>query len=138
MKYHFEVSEEGSGFWAKCLELEGCATQGDSREDLLANMKVALNLYLDEPTDGLVFPLPKDMTESDRLVAVEVDPELAFALSLKRARTERNLTQREVASRLGMKNIYSYQRLERRSNPTLTLLKRVREVFPDISIDALA
>jgi len=36
-----------------------------------------------------------------------------------------------------MKSLYSYQRLEKRSNPTLALLKRIKEVFPQISLDEL-
>jgi transcriptional regulator with XRE-family HTH domain len=56
---------------------------------------------------------------------------------LRSARQANNLTQKQAAELLGMKNLYSYQRLERRSNPTLSILKRIKEVFPQISIDQL-
>ena len=47
MKYHFKVHKEEKGFWAECIELEGCCTQGDSKEELIENMKDALSIYLD-------------------------------------------------------------------------------------------
>ena len=33
-----------------------------------------------------------------------------------------------------MKNIYSYQRLEKRSNPTLSLIKKIHHIFPEINL----
>jgi predicted RNase H-like HicB family nuclease len=32
MKYHFKIHREKAGFWAECLELDGCVTQADNRE----------------------------------------------------------------------------------------------------------
>lgn len=49
MRYHFKVHKEGKGFWAECLELKGCITQGNSKKELLENMQESLNLYLEEP-----------------------------------------------------------------------------------------
>ena len=60
MKYHFKVHKEKEGFWAECIELQGCVTQGDTKEELEANMKEALNLYLEENEDfEYLAPLPK-------------------------------------------------------------------------------
>ena len=47
MKYHFKVHKEGDRFWAQCLELEGCVTQADTREELDQHMRDALNLYIE-------------------------------------------------------------------------------------------
>ncbi len=47
MKYHFKVHREQNGFWAECLELKGCVTQGDTIIDLYNNIKKVLNLFLD-------------------------------------------------------------------------------------------
>ena len=65
MKYHFKVHKEGNGYWAECIELEGCLTQterdpkGGSIEELHYNMREALNLYLSEsPDSDLIFPRP--------------------------------------------------------------------------------
>jgi len=35
-----------------------------------------------------------------------------------------------------MRSIFSYQRLERRSNPSLDTLTRIKRIFPDVSVDA--
>lgn len=135
MFYHFKVYQEESGFWAECIELSGCFTQGDSREELLANAKEALNLYLDEPEGTAVtFPLPNDDITTD-VLRVPVDPKIALSVLLRKYREEHHYTQKEVAEKLGMKNIYSYQRLERHSNPNLATLKKLKRVFPDLSVD---
>jgi hypothetical protein len=34
-----------------------------------------------------------------------------------------------------MKSLFSYQRLERRSNPSLATLRKVKGLFPDFSLD---
>ena len=57
--YYFRVYEEGYGYWAECIELPGCKTEGDSIGDLTQNAEEALNLYLEEPEDSsLSFPVP--------------------------------------------------------------------------------
>ncbi len=49
MKYHFQIHKENKGFWAECIELKGCVTQGDTLEELCDNIEEALTLYLEEP-----------------------------------------------------------------------------------------
>ena len=34
MKYHFKIHKEKGGFWAECLELVGCSTQADTKDEL--------------------------------------------------------------------------------------------------------
>lgn len=77
MHYHFKVHREGDGFWAECIELPGCVTEGDSSEELFENMQEALNTYLEEPSDSVfVAPLPKTtLSPSRSVVKVPVDPE---------------------------------------------------------------
>ena len=59
MKYHFKIHKEKDGFWAECLELPGCFTEGDTKEELFANMQDALNTYIEEPEDSKhLAPLP--------------------------------------------------------------------------------
>jgi predicted RNase H-like HicB family nuclease/DNA-binding XRE family transcriptional regulator len=135
MVYYFKVHSEDSGFWAECLELEGCSTEGDTYEELAANAEEALNLYLEESEDSPVtHPLPHKV-KADDVMEVPVNPQLALSVVLRRLRTENHFTQKEVADKLGMKNIFSYQRLERRSNPSLNTLQKLKEVFPDLSLD---
>jgi hypothetical protein len=42
-----------------------------------------------------------------------------------------------MAARLGMKNVYSYQRLERNANPRLSTLTRLKRVVPSLSLDEI-
>ena len=137
MTYHFRIHEE-DGFWAECIELEGCVTQGRTRGELDRNMREALNLYLEEPQSStVVFPEAlSDCTGAD-VVPVQVDPAIAFSLQLRRLRLRHNLTQKEAARRLGMRSLYSYQRLERRSNPSLETIKKVKTLFPEFSLDSV-
>jgi predicted RNase H-like HicB family nuclease len=52
--------DEATGDWAAwCPELPGCASAGQSEEEALANIKEAIELYLDQdelelPADALV------------------------------------------------------------------------------------
>ncbi len=137
MTYHFRVHEE-DGVWAECIELEGCVTQGRDRAELEKNMREALNLYLEEPESStVVFPEPNSELSGVKVVAVEVDPSIAFSLQLRQLRLQHNLTQKEAAKRLGMCSLYSYQRLERRSNPSLVTIKKVKTLFPEFSLDSV-
>jgi predicted RNase H-like HicB family nuclease/DNA-binding XRE family transcriptional regulator len=124
--------------WAECIELEGCVTQGASRRELARNMQEALNLYLEEPENSTtIFPLPAAGPYHKEVVPVEVEPAIAFSMQLRRLRVLSRLTQKEAARRLGMRSLYSYQRLERRSNPSLSTIKKVKTLFPDLSLDSI-
>jgi antitoxin HicB len=142
MRYHFKVHKEGTGFWAECVELQGCQTQGKNREELEKNMAEVLNLYLSEPEDStLTFPLPKKMKLRKNLVNVPVDPSVALAFLLKRFRHQKHLTQREVANLMGLQgSLYKYQRLEqpKTANPELKTRVLLRKAFPNFDLDLLA
>lgn len=137
MRYHFKIHKEKKGFWAECMELSGCVTQGESKEELEQNMQEALNLYLEESEDfAYIAPLPKTPKKNIRnVVEIPVDPSIALAFSIRKERIKQGLTQREAANQLGMKGIYSYQRLERKCNPTLDLIYRLVLLFPALSLD---
>ena len=60
LKIVLEPSEEG-GFTVFVPALPGCISEGDSREEALANIKEAIKLYL-EPTDD--DPIAKDKAET--------------------------------------------------------------------------
>lgn len=138
MKYHFKIHKEGKGYWAECIELSGCFTQADSMEELRNNMEEALNLYIEEPTDSKrLAALPDDSISLSRsIVEVQVDPAIAFAFMVRYNRIQHGLTQQEAASKLGFEKIYSYQRLEnKKCNPTLKILYRIKKAFPDFSVD---
>ena len=139
MRYHFKIHKEGDGFWAECIEIPGCVTEGNSKEELFENMKDAISTYLEEPQySQYLAPLPKTSIKLSRsIVEVPVDPSVAFAFSIRRQRIKNGLTQKEAAERLGMKRLYSYQRLERRCNPTLDLIFKLVCLFPALSLDKI-
>jgi len=139
MIYHFAIHKEEKGFWAECVELSGCTTQAESFDELVQACEESLNLYLEEPKDSkMVFPLPNESLDKDSsLVKAMVEPEIALAVLLRHHRSSSKLTQKQMAEMLGMKNLYSYQRLEKRSNPTLSIIKRIHNVFPDISLEKI-
>jgi predicted RNase H-like HicB family nuclease/DNA-binding XRE family transcriptional regulator len=133
------VHKENKGYWAECCELRGCVTQADSPEELRAACGEALNLYLEEPDNsGIIFPLPDEgLNRNRKLLQVKAAPEIAVAVLLRNFRLKAKMTQKQAAEMLGMKNIYSYQRLERKSNPTLNILDKIHAVFPGVKLDYL-
>jgi antitoxin HicB len=140
MEYHFKVHKEGSGFWAECVELKGCVTQGSSEKELEENMREALSLYVDEPEDSkIILPLPKRRLKGRNIVPVHLDARVAFAFHLRRARLVKHLTQRQAAKQLGFKNISAYQKLEKSktANPGLDTIERVKKVFPELKMDEI-
>ena len=136
MRYHFKIHKEGNGFWAECIELEGCNTQAETLQELDQNMSDALDLYLSEPDDStVIFPLPDNTIKGAKDIAlVKVDPHVAFAFLLRRYRLINKLSQQEVANKMGWKNIWSYQRFEKTANPSLDKLSKFQEIFPDLEI----
>lgn len=139
MTYHFTSHKELNGYWAECCELEGCVTQADTLEELYASCEESLNLYLEEPKDTkVVFPLPDETLNSKKnLIKAVVEPEIALAVLLRYYRSNADMTQKQAAEMLGMKNVYSYQRLEKRSNPTLAIIKKIHALFPEIKLEWL-
>jgi antitoxin HicB len=140
MNYHFKISKESNGYTAECVELKGCRTQGDDLKELEVNMNQALNLYLDEaPSSELIFPEPNKRNDNKKYFSVGVDPEVAFAITLKNLRSKHKMTQKEAAQKLGLKNLFSYQRLEKpgKANPALSTIKKIKALFPELSLDGI-
>jgi len=46
-KVYVVIEKDEHGYYAYCPELEGCQTQGDSLEEILGNIKEAIELYLE-------------------------------------------------------------------------------------------
>jgi len=45
------IEKDDYGYYSYCPELEGCQTQGDSLEEVLNNIKEAIELYLETLTE---------------------------------------------------------------------------------------
>lgn len=138
MVYHFRVRKEDDGYWAECVEIEGCNTQGDTLVELAENASEALNLHLSEPVDSkVIFPAPIDKPKGKHIIAVPVNPRVAMAMRIRQERIKKGLTQQKVATLIGISHIYAYQKLEsaKTCNPGLETLVRIRRVFPDLEVD---
>lgn len=46
-KVSIVIEKDEYGYYAYCPELEGCQTQGDSFEEVIVNIKEAIELYLE-------------------------------------------------------------------------------------------
>ncbi len=103
-------------------------------------MQIALELYLTESTDSnLFFPFPKRKLNKEDIIQLTVSQNVASAYYLRKQRILIKMTQKEVSDKLGLKNIYSYQRLEssKTSNPALSTLYKIKQVFHKLKVDDL-
>jgi predicted RNase H-like HicB family nuclease len=56
------IEKDDYGYYAYCPELEGCQTQGDSFEEVMANIKEAIELYLETlPKEEIKTSLSKEI-----------------------------------------------------------------------------
>ncbi len=46
-KVNVVIEKDEHGYYAYCPELEGCQTQGNTLEEILTNIKEAIELYLE-------------------------------------------------------------------------------------------
>lgn len=140
MKYHFKVHQEKKSYWAECIELKGCLSQGDTKEELMQNLKEALELYLSEPdSSSIIFPEPMKLKKQKSIVEIHIDPSIAFAIQLKQIRLKRRLTQKAMMDILKIKHLSNYQRLENpnKANPELRTLVELKSYLPELSIEAI-
>jgi len=47
MKVNIIIEKDKNGYFAFCPELKGCHTQGDTLEEVLENIKEAIELYVE-------------------------------------------------------------------------------------------
>ena len=137
MKYHFLIHKDPDGYWGEGIELKNCFSQGDSEKELYKNLEEVLNLYLDESSNSkMIFPLPDKETKGKNIVEIPVNPKIAFALYLRQTRLINKMTQKQVATKLGLKSVYGYQKLEysKTANPTLITLSKIKSIFPKFNI----
>ena len=100
-------------------------TFGNTEKEALEMAAEALNGVLEsEIARGIAVPPPTFRSE----YAVEVEPNIAFALMLRKRRGEK--TQSEIADKLNI-SYQQYQRLEnpRKANPTLRTIAKLQKIF---------
>lgn len=136
MKYNFKFHKETKGYWAECVELDGCITQGDTMEELKYNMAEALNLYLAEDDNStFIFNKPKNI-KGKNIIPVEVEPAVALAMLIRQERLKQGKTQMEMMKHLEIKNLSNYQRLEnpKKSNPEFKTLIALIKKLPQLDL----
>lgn len=142
MRYHFKIHKEKKGYWAESLEKGlGVTSQGKTLEELSQNLQEALDLALDEPGDSKWMPpLPDASFKGRYVLEVAVNPKIAMATLVRMTRLQSGLTQREVAQKMGIKTLSTYQKLEssRTANPEWTTLVRLKQVLPDFPLEIAA
>ena len=136
MIYYAKIEKQKDGnYLVEFPELPGCVTEGKNKEDALKNAKEALDGWLAANCDrDLKIPSPTKR-KGPPYFAVEVDLNIAFAVSLRLARAHLGLTQAQTAKKLGISQ-QAYAKLEspKKTNPSLSTLKKIAESL-DISVD---
>jgi predicted RNase H-like HicB family nuclease/DNA-binding phage protein len=138
LEYHFKIHQENEGgFWAECIELQGCLSDGDTVEVLKLRLEDALNLYLSEPIgSNMVFPLPDNsLDENTAFLRIPVQPNVAFAMLIRQYRISHRMTLDQAQEKVGLKNRNSYARLESAGNPTMDTISLVLKAFPEINLN---
>lgn len=142
MRYHFRIHQEKKGYWAESIEKGlGVTTQGKTLEELAGNLKEALDLALDEPSDSKwIPPLPDAGIKGRNVLEVAVDPKIAMATLVRMTRLQTGMTQREVAEKMGIRTLSTYQKLEssKTANPEWTTLVRLKQVLPGFPLEIAA
>jgi predicted RNase H-like HicB family nuclease/DNA-binding XRE family transcriptional regulator len=143
MKYHFKVHKDRkSGYWAHCLERRmGVTTQGETMEELRDMIQEALDLAMDEPMDSDWMPPDPDPTIRGRnIIEVQVSPRIAMASTVRVTRLKAGLTQKQVAEKMGIKTLSTYQKLEasKTANPEWLTLVRLKQALPAFPLDICA
>lgn len=142
MRYHFRTHKEKKGYWAESVEKGLSVTsQGRTMDELVENLQEALDLALDEPSDSnWMPPLPDPKIKGRNIVEVAVDPKIAMATLVRMTRIQTGMTQREVAEKMGIRTLSTYQKLEssKTANPEWTTLVRLKRVLPGFPLEIAA
>jgi predicted RNase H-like HicB family nuclease len=78
MRYTASVTSEGQLFVAQCLEVD-VASQGATEDEALANLREALELYLEDPPDSSHAPKIRHLQNSERKASWTSSPSRAAA-----------------------------------------------------------
>jgi len=70
-KVNVVIEKDEYGYYAYCPELEGCQTQGDTLEEVLDNVREAIELYLETlQKDEIIACLSKEILTTSLEVEV--------------------------------------------------------------------
>ena len=121
---------EDKSYLVEFPDLPGCLTEGETLENAKRNAKEALTGYLASLFErNIKIPSPSDL-KGKNVYNIELEPEVAIPIILRKLRESKRLTQSDIAKVLGI-SYQAYQRLEKtgKSNPTIKTLERLARVF---------
>jgi predicted RNase H-like HicB family nuclease len=72
MKVNIVIEKDMHGYFAYCPELKGCHSQGDSLEEVLSNIKEAIELYLET-----LSPEEKQLYLSKEILTTSMEVQIA-------------------------------------------------------------
>ena len=130
IRYQAKIYPDGRGYSVEFPDLPGCFSQGGSREDAVKNARESLSLYLEEARDPK-WQVPKPKTRKGRhYYWITPHEDVAIPLMIRQARIRHGLTQRELATRLGI-TLQQVQKFEMpgKSNPTVRTLAHICEAL---------
>jgi DNA-binding XRE family transcriptional regulator/predicted RNase H-like HicB family nuclease len=126
MHYIAKVSRGGSApVWVITFpDAPGCQTQTGKQDQVPAVAKEALEGWLESWLVTGEAP-PRASGRARKGLRIEVDPALAIAIDIRRARLEQGLTQAEVATRAGVSQQQIAKLEKPGQNPSVVTLAKV-------------
>lgn len=137
MYYHFSIERHDGFFLANCCELPDCEVQEKNIKDLNEKMYDKLFDYLFTKTKRIYLPEQHPELFSGHIQNIKIEDSMAFGVLLRYTREKNNLSVQSTAEKLGYECVWEYQKLEHKSDPSLSLIKKIIRVFPDFPINYL-
>jgi len=125
---HFLKQKDGS-FLVEFPDLPGCFTEGKSISESFQNAREALNGWLAARLDRDL-PITVSKKQKRNHYPIAVDLEIAFTLQLRRMRSQKKMTQNQMAQLLGVTQ-QAYSKLENpsKANPTLSTIRKLGKIL---------
>jgi len=133
MRYPASVTREGKYYLAAFPDLPGCQSFAESVGELAREARDALTVRLrTDLADGEAPARPSTrlrLAKGAKLLTVAVPAKLAVPLSIRWARQEAELSQAELARKLGVSQQQAAKLEQPDANPTIETLAKVAEAL---------
>ena len=130
IRYQAKIYKDGDSYSVVFPDLPGCLSSGDTKKEAQQYAREALSLFLEEARD-VKWEVPKPKSRRGRQYEwVTPFPEVAIPLMIRTARLKNNLSQTQLAKRIGI-SVQQLQKLETpgKSNPTVKTLAAIGEAL---------
>jgi predicted RNase H-like HicB family nuclease/DNA-binding XRE family transcriptional regulator len=143
MHYDAYIHREGKHLLAEFPDCPGCQTFADSGDEIAADAQEALEGWLEAHlADGRIPPRPicrSGAPRDKKLARIPVRAGLAASLTIRWARLDAGLSQKELGRRAGVKQQQIAKLEDPDENPTLETLEKVAKALGltvDIGLEA--